>query len=184
MGDISLSLYALLAFMVIGSLIAVETADLLSSVICLGAVGFGLAVVDLFLGAPDLAITQVVVEILCLVLLIRLVVTREDTTEETKKDTLAVGSVLLGIGVLFAACYWAFQGLVAFGKPLMTVSKGYLAVGLKETGAANYVMAVLLDFRAYDTLGEATVIFASIIGAYVVIRKIGRKHDEGNVADS
>ena len=40
-----------------------------------------------------------------------------------------------------------------------------LEVGLEQTGAANYVMAVLLDFRAYDTLGEATVLFCAILGA-------------------
>jgi len=34
----------------------------------------------------------------------------------------------------------------------------------------------LLDFRAYDTLGEATVIFAAVIGTYVLLRKVGRKN--------
>ncbi|MHC5035631.1 MAG: hydrogenase subunit MbhD domain-containing protein, partial [Planctomycetota bacterium] len=56
-------LYIVLAFMIIGAIVAVETRDLLSSVLCLGAVGFGLSVADLVLGAPDLALTQLVVEI-------------------------------------------------------------------------------------------------------------------------
>ncbi|MGD8627752.1 MAG: hypothetical protein PVH52_01590, partial [bacterium] len=47
--------------------------------------------------------------------------------------------------------------------------------GLHDTGAANIVTAVLLDYRAYDTLGEATVLFASIIGAIAIIRKKARK---------
>jgi len=33
---------------------------------------------------------------------------------------------------------------------------------------------VLLDYRAYDTLGEATVIFVSILGAYAILRRRGR----------
>ena len=47
----------LLAFMLLAALIAAETRDLLSSVIALGAAGFALSVIDLLLGAPDLAIT-------------------------------------------------------------------------------------------------------------------------------
>lgn len=182
-------LLALLAFMIIGSLIAAETEDLLSSVVCVGAVGAGLAIIDLLLGAPDLAITQVVVEVLCVAVLIRVVLTRRDETHESPKDTFAVGSVLLVLGVLMVASAWAITSLHPFGEPLLAsaapgVSHDYLTRGLKETGAANYVMAILLDYRAYDTLGEATVIFASIIGAYAVLRQKGRVHHEhGNEPD-
>ncbi|UCD28575.1 MAG: DUF4040 domain-containing protein [Planctomycetota bacterium] len=189
MDPFMLLLLALLAFMIIGSLIAAETEDLLSSVVCVGAVGAGLAIIDLFLGAPDLAITQVVVEILCVTILIRVVLTRKDETHRTHKDTFAVGSVLLCLGILLAIGAWAMTALHPFGEPLLAgdqagVAKQYLANGLADTGAANYVMAVLLDYRAYDTLGEATVIFVSIIGAYVVLRQRGRlRHDTGNEPD-
>ena len=63
--------YILMIFIVIASLIAVETTDLLSSVICIGAMGFGVSLVFLFLRAPDIAITQIVVEVLGLIILIR-----------------------------------------------------------------------------------------------------------------
>jgi multisubunit Na+/H+ antiporter MnhB subunit len=183
-------LLALLAFMIIGSLIAAETEDLLSAVVCVGAVGAGLAIIDLLLGAPDLAITQVVVEVISVAVLVRVVLTRRDETHETHKDTLAVGSVLLALGVLLAASAWAMTSLHPFGEPLLAtgdagVSQQYLTRGLSETGAANYVMAILLDYRAYDTLGEATVIFVSIIGAYTVLRRKGRvDHELGNESDS
>jgi hypothetical protein len=36
-------------------------------------------------------------------------------------------------------------------------------------------MSIVLDYRAYDTLGEATVLFTSIVGAFVVLRRQGRK---------
>jgi multisubunit Na+/H+ antiporter MnhB subunit len=182
-------LLALLAFMIIGSLIAAETEDLLSAVVCVGAVGAGLAIIDLLLGAPDLAITQVVVEVLCVAVLIRVVLTRRDETHETHKDTLAVGGVLLVLGVFLVAAAWAMTTLNPFGQPLLAgdtpgVAMQYLTRGLEETGAANQVMAVLLDYRAYDTLGEATVIFVSIIGAYAILRRKGRmEHDIGNEPD-
>jgi len=195
MGDITFYLYLLMGFMLLGSVIAVETADLLSSVICVGAVGFGLAVVDLMVGAPDLAITQVVVEIVCVVMLIRMVITRRDQHHASSHDTLAIGATVLCLACVIAICAFCFTQpqMNPFGKPLFAqtdeqeaaavvkrgVAKDYLeksaTTGEGGAGATNAVMAVLLDYRAYDTLGEATVIFTSIIGAYVVLRTIGRK---------
>jgi len=186
----------LLAVMLAAVLIAVETRDLLSSVIAIGAAGFALSVVFLLLGAPDLAITQVVVETVALVLLIRLVVTRKDTEDETQtpRDSLRTGLVMLAGGVLICGAYFAVTGtegvIPPFGEPVLAhdakdpnvtvppgVSADYLANSAKETGAANSVMAVLLDYRAYDTLGEATIIFVAILGAYAVLRRSGRKKD-------
>jgi len=182
--DVVLILYALLAFMIIASLIALETRDLLSSVICVGAAGIALAVIDLFLGAPDLAITQVSVEVLFLVILIRVVMTRCDETHETRKDTLAVAAVTLVVAVLLAACFVGFRHLRPFGEPLMAdpatagVARDYLAGAKDQTGAVNAVMAVLLDYRAYDTLGEATVIFAAVTAVAVVLRRVGRRSSD------
>jgi len=106
----------LLGFMLVAALIAVETRDLLSCVICVGAAGFALSVIDLLLGAPDLAITQVVVEVIALVLLIRMIVTRQDTSAQTPRDTLRTGLVLLACGVMLVAAFFAVGGLGVEGR--------------------------------------------------------------------
>jgi len=177
-------LIILIAFIILAAIAAVEAKGLLSTVISVGAAGLVLSVIFLILGAPDLAITQVVVEVLCLVWLIRATGQEEDTTFEARRDRFVVAVALCGGGIFIALTYYALQSLVQFGSPLMTLAKQYLHHGMEKTGAANYVMAVLLDFRAYDTLGEATVIFCSILGAYAVIRSVGRLKDEGHDADS
>ena len=176
-----LVLYVLLGFMIIGSLVAIQTSDLLSAVISVGAVGFALSLVDLFLGAPDLALTQVVVEILVLVFLIRLVVQRRDDTEQHPPSTIFVAVVMVLFGAILFYMAHVFTEMIPFGAPLFvrvgqasTLAADYLHEAVARTGATNVVMAVLLDFRAYDTLGEATVIFTSIVGAYAVLRKVGR----------
>ena len=168
-------LYFLISFMIVAAIVAVEARDLLSTVISVSAAGAGLSIVFLLLGAPDLAITQVVVEVLCLVILIRAVVTRKDVTFDARPNPFAVACGLVFAALLVAACYYAFVGLAPFGSPKLTMAGPYLLESFKRTGAANVVMGVLLDFRAYDTLGEATVIFTSIIGAYVLLRHVGRK---------
>ncbi|MBN1270227.1 MAG: DUF4040 domain-containing protein, partial [Kiritimatiellae bacterium] len=73
-------LVILLLLMIIAALVAIETSNLLSSIISVGAVGFLLSIAFLLLGAPDIAITQIVVEILCLVILIRATISRDLTT--------------------------------------------------------------------------------------------------------
>ncbi len=185
----------LLGVMLAAVLIAVETDDLLSSVIAIGAAGFALSVIFLLLGAPDLAITQVVVETVALVLLIRLIVTRRDTTGETEtpRDALRTALVMLAGGVLLCGAYFALAGgqgkgtIPPFGQPVLGHKAGdevppgasadYLARSAEQTGAANVVMAVILDYRAYDTLGEATIIFVAILGTYAVLRRFGRRKE-------
>jgi multisubunit Na+/H+ antiporter MnhB subunit len=177
--NLPLAVYALIGFMVIGSIIAVETRDLLSTVISVSAVGAALSVIALLIGAPDIAITQVVVEVLCLIILIRVVVTRQDSTYNSQPSRAATAMGLAFAAFLVVVCAIGFSGLRPFGSPALTddpaaMGAQYLEQTFAGTGAPNAVMGVLLDFRAYDTLGEATVIFAAVIGAYVLLRKVGR----------
>ena len=190
---IDLFILLLVVFMLIAGLIAVEASDLLSAVIAVGAAGFALSVIDLLLGAPDLAFPQVLVEVITLVLLIRMIVTRRDTSRQTPRDTLRTAVVLLAGGVFLVAAFLAAGGVSSqgampeFGKPVLAnggdaaigpgVSAEYLARCAEDTGAAKSVMGILLDYRAYDTLGEATVIFVAILGGYVVLRRVGRKKE-------
>ena len=178
MTDVMPALYAVLGFTLLASIVAIEAKDLLSTVISVSAAGAGLAIAFLLLGAPDLAITQVVVEVVCMVLLIRIAVREDDTTIDRARDMFHVAAGLVFVGILVVASAYAFGWMAPFGQPRMTVAQSYLDRGFADTGAANAVTAVLLDFRAYDTLGEATVIFASVIGAYAVLRHTGRKRHE------
>ena len=189
----------LVAFMLVSSLIAVEARDLLSAVIAVGAAGFALSVIDLLLGAPELAFPQVLVEVITLVLLIRMIMTRRDTSRQTPGDTLRTAAVLLVGGVMLVAVFLAAGGagsagaLPVFGEPVLAedlpgggppaagprgASAEYLQRFKQDTGAANCVTSILLDYRGYDTLGESTVIFVAILGGYAVLRRAGRKRED------
>jgi len=172
---IMLSVYGLLIFMIVAAIIAIETRDILSSVVALSACGFGLAILFLFLGAPDLAFPQVVVEIITVVILIRAIPKRDSTQIKKHKDMFKVAVALLFMGLILGISIFVMKDFPAFGSPKMSVAKTYLKEAVGKTRAVNAVTAILLDFRAYDTLGEATVIFVSILGAIVVLRTIGRK---------
>jgi len=170
-----IELYVLLVFMIIGAIIAIEMKDLLSAVIALGAVGLGLSIVFLILKAPDVAITQIVVEMLCLIILLRATLKRDlpfSTTGRWFLNTLITAGFIATF--LFVAVQ-AFKDLPEFGYPIMRIANTYLKEGLVKTGASNLVSSVILDFRAYDTLGEATILFTAVIGVLTIVRRIGRK---------
>lgn len=180
-----LELYILLVFMIIGAIIAVEVKDMLSSVVAVGAAGLGLSMTFLILKAPDLAITQLVVEILALIILIRATLKRDLPFATTGRWFLNTLITLGFIGVFLLVGAKSFKDLPAFGYPIMRVASTYLNEGFAKTGAANLVAAVILDYRAYDTLGEATILFTAVIGVLAVARRVGRKkeNEKMEVAD-
>jgi multisubunit Na+/H+ antiporter MnhB subunit len=168
-------IYILLALMIIGAVVALEIKDLLSSVVALGAVGLALCLTFLILKAPDVAITQLVVEILTLIILIRATLKKGLPMVPTCGWVFpSVVGAGFGVFLLLVAIY-CFPDLPKFGEPVLRVAQHYLDQGLPQTGAANLVAAVILDFRAFDTLGEVTVLFTAAIGVLAVVRTKGRK---------
>jgi multicomponent Na+:H+ antiporter subunit B len=179
-------LYVLLAAMLVAALVAIEIKDLLAAAVSLGIVGFSVAIMFILLQAPDLAIVQTVVETLTVVFFAAVVLrtTHIDTTiaRGLKRELVFPVVVYVAFSIVFLILAGrAMAELPDFGSPTMLVAKQYIALGLERTGAANVVAAILLDFRGYDTLGEATVLFTAVVGVLTIMRRAGRKdqHDEG-----
>ena len=170
-----LELHILLIFMIVGALIAVHAKDLLSSVIAVGTVGLGLSLAFLVLKAPDLAMAQLVVEILCVIILIRATIRRDLPFSTSGRWFFNTMVTFIFIATFLAFGYFCLKDLPEFGKPIMKVAHNFITHGMRETGAANLVSSVILDYRAYDTLGEATILFTAVIGVLAVMRKVGRK---------
>jgi multisubunit Na+/H+ antiporter MnhB subunit len=176
-----LELYLLLAVMLASALVASETKNLLAAAVALGLVGFSVAIMFILVQAPDLAIVQIVVETLTVVIFTAVIL------RTTEVDTTVLGSGLKMETAMFVAAFLAFGGLFLalivgvlrelprFGEPVMRVAQEYVQLGLERTGAANIVAAIILDFRGYDTLGEATVLFTAVVGVLTVLRLAARK---------
>jgi multisubunit Na+/H+ antiporter MnhB subunit len=167
-----------MVFMIIAAIAAIEIKDLISSVVALGAVGLGLSITFLVLKAPELAIMQLVVEILALVILIRATLKVDLPFSASGRWLINTVITVLFIGGLIVAASKCFNELPPFGEPIMRVASAYLKEGLKEVGAVNLVSSITLDYRAYDTLGEASILFAAVIGVFVIARHRGKKKIE------
>ena len=107
--------------------------------------------------------------------------------EENRKTGAFIGATLVKMGFVkgeellpvlseqLNIDYIVLKDIPEFGNPTLKVSSFYIKEGFHLTGAANIVSSVILNFRAYDTLGEATVLFTAVIGVLAVMRKKGRK---------
>ncbi len=175
-----IELYFFLGFMIVAAIIATEIKDLLAAVISLGAVGFSVAIMFILMQAPDLAIVQIVVEVLTVVIFVAVILRSTHIDETVGKKITGTQTAAIVLFSFFAffflyAMVRSFAELPAFGYATMRIAKEYIRLGLSRVGGANMVANVILDYRALDTLGEATVLFTSVIGVAALMRKFGRK---------
>lgn len=81
---------------------------------------------------------------------------------------------IVTIIILLIIAFFLFGAIkINYGYPASGVSQYYLSHGVADTGALNIVTAIYLDYRVYDTLGEATVFFAAALGVFMLLRKSG-----------
>ena len=87
--------------------------------------------------------------------------------------------------ILFAFLLAAALSVHPFGEPVFTKMDDYfIRNGQEETGSNNIVSSVLFDYRALDTLGEASILFAAAAGVFIIlapleINRIRKKRREG-----
>jgi multicomponent Na+:H+ antiporter subunit B len=171
-----LEIHLILLFMIAAAIIAVEVRDMLSSVVAVGAVGIGLSMAFLVLKAPDLAIMQLVVEILSLIILVRATIHRDLPFSTSGRWAFNTISTVFFILVFLACAYVSLLKLPVFGAAqLRELSKFYIDEARALTGADNIVESIALRFRAYDSLGEATAIVVATIGVLAIARKISKR---------
>jgi multisubunit Na+/H+ antiporter MnhB subunit len=175
-----IEIYLLVIAMLAAAIVAIEIKDLLASAVSMGIVGFSVAIMFILVQAPDLAIVQIVVEILTVVFFAATILrtTHTDTTIQKgiQRESIfpVVTFFIFGTLVTVLAIY-ALKDLPRFGMPLMKVAQYYITYGLSQTGAANIIAAIILDYRGYDTFGEAVVLFTSVLGVLTILRVKGRK---------
>ena len=173
-----MELALILLFMIFSAIVAVEARDLLSSLIGLSGAGLGLSLAFLILKAPNLAITQLVVEILSVIILIRATLNRDLPLVKDGRWLFNTISTFVFIGVFLMFAFFALKELPPFGEPIMKVSKQYLISSFEKTGSSNLVTAITLNFRSYDVLGELAVLFAAIIGVLAISRRVGKINEK------
>jgi multicomponent Na+:H+ antiporter subunit A len=146
-----------------------------AAVLFLGGVGYGVAVLFLIQGAPDLALTQLLIETLALVIFVLVLRHLPDRFDPKPWRLRERGRIVLSAGV---GVFVAFFVMVAAGsRTAPPVSEEYLARALPEGGGRNVVNVILVDFRGMDTMGEITVLVVAALGIASLVMA-GRQREE------
>ena len=171
----------LIGFMIIGAIYALHARDLLSALIAQGIVGHSLVICFLNLSAPDLAIVQIVVETITLIIMVAVVLnsSREEVKESWHRNkVINIISAVVIIGFMIYVFASMIIPLEPFGDHSLRMASYYIDPGAESTGSANLVTGVLFDFRGYDTLGEATILFTAALGVITILRARSKKEVE------
>ncbi len=165
----------LLLLLLLTACAAVLVKDLISAVLILGSYSFFLALVWAWLGAPDVAFVEAVVGagLATVFFLLTLLSTAPKDTHIRRHAPPKAAMLLLPL--LAALLLYATSDLPRFGDPQspasVHVSPHYLKNSLADTRTTNVVTAVLMDYRALDTLIETAVVFTAGIACWLLLRR-------------
>lgn len=155
------------AAIIVGAIATTMQRQALAAVAVLGLVGFMSALFFVTFGAPDVASTQFAVETLVVVIFVLVVFHlpryRSLTTKTQRVADWVLASafgLLMGTATLLAAIWQAPT----------PVSEVHAALSYPEAYGKNIVNVILVDFRAFDTLGEIFVVGVAAVGVYTLIR--------------
>ncbi len=138
----------------------------LAAVILVAVVGLVVSIGFIHFSAPDLALTQISVEVVATVLMLMALALlpaaspAESAPARRGRDALLAGGAGLGVGLLA----WA-----AMTRPLDTISWFFVDKSVPEGGGSNLVNVILVDFRGFDTLGEITVLAVAAVGVAALL---------------
>jgi multicomponent K+:H+ antiporter subunit A len=184
-----LRVFALLVAVAAAAVTVVLRRDF-SAIVALGASGLAVAVLMILEPAPDVALVQVVVDILTVVVLV-LALTRLPREQRQRADTLATRESPVGLvrDALIATASGAVVALVTLSaltlRPRESVVTPFYEDAAKTlTGAKDIVGAIIVDFRALDTLVEIAVFSVAGLGVYTLLRWASKKVGERAEASS
>tara|TARA_R110002020_G_scaffold400596_10_gene610932 strand:- start:33805 stop:36672 length:2868 start_codon:yes stop_codon:yes gene_type:complete len=164
----------------------------LLSLVLIGIVGLMVSVGFVFFSAPDLAMTQITVEVVTTILLLLALnfLPKETPVESTVLRRMRDGAVAVAGGVAAMGLSYHYLLRDAISAP---ISEYHLANSYKGGGGTNVVNVILVDFRGFDTFGEiivlgiaAVLIYAlteALLGGPVRARLLNRKPDKPLAGD-
>lgn len=165
--------WGLVIVIVTSTIASILVNRLITSVMLLGVIGFSLAIIFVSYGAPDLALTQLLIETLTIILFALIAIKFPIRTKhhfsffQTIKDivlSLSFGSLITVLLLSITSSQFDEHLSDLFAKNSLIHGKG-----------RNIVNVILVDFRSLDTLGEITVLFIAGLGFYSLLKLSIRK---------
>ena len=157
--------------MVTSAVAAARATRRFAAVLLVGAIGYGMAALFVIQGAPDLAVTQLLIETLGVVIFV-MVVRYLPSHFPERPRTPALRRSQLGRAVLAGAVgvfIFVFALLAVGARHVPPISQEYMEKTLPEAGGHNVVNVIVVDFRGFDTMGEITVLAVAALGVAAIV---------------
>jgi len=160
----SATVFVLLVLAVVGTVWTVESP--LIALISASVVGLLVSLAFAWLAAPDLALTQLLVELVTILLVLLALPHLPPMPRLRRPAGARLRDALLAVGTGGGAALLAWALLE---RPPVTMSGYYLEQALPKGGGRNVVNVILVDFRGFDTFGEVAVLGIAALGVVVVL---------------
>ena len=154
----------------------------LTALVMLGVAGLAVSLTFVLFSAPDLALTQLLVEVATIALMMIVLHFLPQTSPVERgagrkwRDAGIAGAAGLGLAAVAYA---------VLTRPFTSIAPFYLAHALPEGGGTNVVNVILVDFRAFDTMGEVAVLGAASLLVYALLAgfHVHVDHREADIAE-
>lgn len=178
-GSAKISIYELvLALVMIGASVGVLFAtSRLTAIISVGVVGYVLALFFVIFRAPDLALTQLIVETVSVALFLLCFYHLPKLKKEVSRIRFRATNLFisLSVGVIVTLLALSAHG-TRLAEP---ISEYFVRASYEEAGGKNMVNVILVDFRGFDTLLEIVVLGIAALGVFALIKlRLARRAEE------
>jgi len=164
---------ALGVLMILAAVAAVRSRSRLGAIAAMGVVGYSIALLFLRYGAPDLAMTQFLIESITVVLFVFAFYHLPQFDQLSHRRMRAVHAVVAGVvGVMMTLLVLTTIRISLFPS----ISGYFIENSVPLAHGRNIVNVILVDFRGFDTLGEITVLAVAAAGVFAILKyKRGRR---------
>ncbi|MFD1927648.1 Na+/H+ antiporter subunit A [Sporosarcina siberiensis] len=173
-GPISIYELILIIVMMAAAIAILFAKSRMTAILLNGVLGYSIALFFVYFRAPDLALTQIVVETVTTALFLLCFHFLPEWTKEksSRKSKITKGIIALLVGTVVTIIALAVQGNKMFDSISVYFEDAY-----ELTGGKNIVNTILGDFRAFDTMLEVVVLFIAGIGVFTLIKLKAKKED-------
>ncbi|WP_341715580.1 Na+/H+ antiporter subunit A [Micromonospora sp. FIMYZ51] len=163
------------AVVAVAAVMAARALRRLTAMILVGVAGYGIALLFVLHGAPDLALTQFLVETVTIVMFVLVLRRLPEKFSERPIRSSRRGRVAIGVAVGAVTAGMAY--VAAGARQAIPVSVGFPDEAVSYGGGKNVVNVTLVDIRAWDTMGEIAVLVVAATGVASLIFRHARDLD-------
>ena len=159
----------------------------LAALVMLGGAGVITVVTFVWLSATDLAVTQVLVEVVTTVLLLLGLRWLPKRLEAIAGDTEFPARLRRGIDLVIAIACGLGMAAISFAIMTSPLDRGigsfFLEKAYSEGGGTNVVNVILVDFRGFDTFGEVVVLTIVALTVFALLRRFRPARESENLPE-